>query len=166
MPFVNEYIPPDDVKKYRIEEIFRKVYPGFNGSTHWTIDRERNIYFREVQRGSGEYFYRTTNTFFWKERLIWVTLDGLNNEAAQQAEGERFGGDEPADPKGSALTFKLVHWSEDGFGFLTSELQPMRVQIIRDLREALEASHGGIGVRATRKHLPCHVTLIVGAKVS
>ncbi|WP_151449183.1 hypothetical protein [Lacisediminimonas profundi] len=166
MPFVNEYIPADDVKKYHIEEINKKVYLGFNGSTQWTIDRARDIYFRQVARGREEFRSETINTFDWKGRLIWLTLEGLSKEEAQQAEGERFGEGEPVDPRSRLVAFKLVHWSEDGSGYLSSELKARRSELIRDLKEALEASKGGIGVYASQPDRPWHVMLIVGKEVS
>ncbi|MDO8299395.1 hypothetical protein [Lacisediminimonas sp.] len=166
MPFVNEYIPPDDVKKYHIEEINKKVYLGFNHSRQWTIDRERDIYFRRVSRGREEFSAETTNTFYWKGRLIWLTLQGLNDEQERLAEGERFGEGEPADPGSRFLSFKLVHWSEDGSGFISPELKARRAEIIRDLKQALEASKGGLGVFTSHPDRPNHVTLIVGKEVS
>jgi len=138
MPFVNEYIPPDDVKKYRIEEISKNVQVGFSGSAQWAIDRERDIYFREVWRGSEDFFYRTTNHFYWKGRLIWVTLKGLSKEEAWRVEGERFGEEDPADPRSRFLRFRLVHWTQDDFSFLSPELKARRVEIIRDLKQALD----------------------------
>ena len=166
MPFVNEYIPPDDMKKYHIEEINKKVHLNFNGSRQWTIDRERDIYFREVRQGNEEFSSETTSTFYWKGKLIWVSLKGLNDEQERLAEGDRFGDGEPADPGSRFLSFKLVRWTEEDSRVLSPELKARRVEIIRDLKEALEASHGGLGVRTDEPDRPHHVTLIVGREVS
>lgn len=166
MPFVNEYIPPEDVTKYHIEEINKKVHLGFNHSRQWTIDRERDIYFREVGRGREEFFYVTTNTFYWKGRLTWVTLEGLSRKDAQQADGDRFGYDEPTDPRSSFLIFKVLRWSEGDLSALSPELKARRVEVILSLKQALEASKGGVGVYTAHPDRPCHVTLIVGRGVS
>jgi len=109
MAFVNEYISLEDVNKYRIDEIEKRAHFDFNGSRHWTIDRQRDIYFREMQRGREEFHSHTLNAFYWKGKLIWVRLQGLSAEQEAKAEGQRFGYDESADPKGRFFSIKLKH---------------------------------------------------------
>jgi len=51
MAFVNEHIPQEDVEKYGLESIDKNFIVGGTNSRAWTIDRERNIYLRNVTRG-------------------------------------------------------------------------------------------------------------------
>lgn len=76
MAFVNEYIPVDDVKKYGIEEIDRR----FLKTTYqpdWTVDRERNIYLRQVASRREEFASQKDYTFYWGGRwslFVWIKL--------------------------------------------------------------------------------------------
>lgn len=60
MTFINEYVPLEDIATYRIKEIDKLYIIGGTGSSQWTIDRERNIYLRQVGHGPRdiEYFHR------------------------------------------------------------------------------------------------------------
>lgn len=74
MAFVNEFIPADDVKEYGIEEIDRR----FLKTTYqpdWTVDRERNIYLRQVASGREEFASQKDYTFYWRGEMVVVRLD-------------------------------------------------------------------------------------------
>ena len=52
MAFINEYIPPDDYKKYNINELKRITSaPARTGSRCWAIDRKSGSWLYHV--GSG-----------------------------------------------------------------------------------------------------------------
>jgi hypothetical protein len=71
MAFVNEYIPEADVEKYGLKEIDAKHLVGRMNRRNWTIDRERNVYLREVTTYRCEMENITKWTFFWKGELLW-----------------------------------------------------------------------------------------------
>lgn len=53
MAFVSEFISPDDVARYDILSIDRKFLIGGTNARDWVIDREREIYLRNVAHGGG-----------------------------------------------------------------------------------------------------------------
>ncbi|WP_457330188.1 hypothetical protein [Rhizobacter sp. P5_C2] len=74
MAFVNEYIGDEDRQAYGIEAIDQNFVTGGTNSRQWTIDRERDIYFRVVARGREEVAHQSTWTLFWHGELIVVDL--------------------------------------------------------------------------------------------
>ena len=77
MPFVNEYISPEDAAKYHLAEIDANFHGG-NISRQWTIDRERDIYLRNLSRGREEETrHESLWTFYWKGTPLTVRLDLL-----------------------------------------------------------------------------------------
>ena len=67
MTFVNEYIPANDIEKYNIAYINRKL----NCSDDcWTIDRERNIYLRRIRDGREDEAKRREFSVYWKGSLL------------------------------------------------------------------------------------------------
>ncbi len=50
MAFVNEWISKEDFEKYKIAELDKK-YHGRTKPRDWQIDRERNIFLRELSSG-------------------------------------------------------------------------------------------------------------------
>lgn len=77
MAFVNEHIPQEDVEKYGLESIDKNFIVGGTNSRAWTIDRERNIYLRNVTRGREEYRSQSGWTFFWGGQCIYLELETL-----------------------------------------------------------------------------------------
>ena len=76
MAFINEYIPPDDYKKYNINELKRITSaPARTGSRCWAIDRKSGSWLyhvgsgfdREVGFDGEQYWY-----FFWRNHLIGI----------------------------------------------------------------------------------------------
>ena len=126
MAFVNEFIPDEDVEKYHLKEIDEKFFVGQTNSRQWTIDRERDIYLRNVARGAGadpDFRNQTTWTFYWKGDPLTVRLDLM------EGRGERGG------PGWS-------HWKMiwvNGSNGLPAHLKNHKNQILDTLKEALLA---------------------------
>ena len=129
MAFINEYIPEADVKKYGLEEIDKRFIVVGTNARDWTIDRERDIYLRNVANGREELRHQSTWTLYWKGSLLVVELDMIS------ACGERGG----------------HGWSHYKLGFIGIPpcLEDKREEVIADLRETLTA-YGGGGVYTTR----------------
>ncbi|MCW4454506.1 hypothetical protein OK348_06825 [Flavobacterium sp. MXW15] len=127
MPFVNEYIPPEDEEKYRLAEIDAK-FNGGNRTRQWTIDRERDIYFRNLSRGREEETrHQSIWTFYWKGTPLTLRLDLLD---AWGKVGEPGGG----------------HWRLvflNGTNGLPPALKGHRQAILDDLKQALLAYKDG-----------------------
>lgn len=79
MPFMNEYIPSEDVERFQIQAVDQRFHKGHH-KPHWTIDRERNVYLRHMQNGREEFSNRHTYYFYWKGSPLLVTLDVDANE--------------------------------------------------------------------------------------
>lgn len=85
MAFINEFIPAEDMVKYHIEAINAR-WNQANSRSHWTIDRDRDLYLREVSlipEESGRHRYYT---FYWKGILIDLQL-ALRGEDVVGGEG-------------------------------------------------------------------------------
>ncbi|MCP5439505.1 MAG: hypothetical protein H6958_02615 [Chromatiaceae bacterium] len=136
MAFVNERISEDDRKKFGLDEVDKWLSnTGKVPNRDWTIDHEREIYLREVNRGREEYRYKSTWHFYWRGELMTVCLETLS------AGGE---------PGGHGWShYKLVDCYLKGF-FVSDHLLDRRDEIIADLRDALTAYKGG-GIHSTRK---------------
>lgn len=88
MGFVNEYISDADVEKYNLKAIDEKFISGGTHARDWTIDRERNIYLRNVAMGRGlepggnkvNLSYQTTWTLYWRGDLLTMRLDLLDGK--------------------------------------------------------------------------------------
>jgi hypothetical protein len=126
MPFVNEYIPAEDIEKYKLKEIDKKFIVGGTNARDWTVDRERSMYLRNVAIGGGaepEIRNQTKWSFFWHEELITLRLDLIK------------GGGGRGEPGWSH--WKLV-WLNGSNG-LPEHLKAHKVQMLEDLKEALTA---------------------------
>jgi hypothetical protein len=60
--FVNEYVSDDDVKKYRLTELWLRYHPEYDSYPSsfrhmWTIDREQDAYFMVMGGGGREENY-------------------------------------------------------------------------------------------------------------
>jgi hypothetical protein len=133
MAFVNEFISAEDVEKYGLKTIDQKFIVGGTNARDWTIDREREIYLRNVAIGGGaepEIRNQTKWTFYWRGTPLTLRLDLLD------------AGGEPGEPGWSH--WKLV-WVNGSYG-LPENLKSCKVQILEDLRAALVACQGLGGV--------------------
>jgi hypothetical protein len=124
MGFVNEFIPEEDVEKYGLEAIDEKFRSNGTRARDWTIDRERDIYLRNVAIGGGaepELRNRTLWTFYWRGTPINLRLDLIG------------GGGGRGEPGWSH--WKLI-WLNGSYG-LPEHLRPYKDEILADLKEAL-----------------------------
>lgn len=120
MAFVNEFTPEEDIKKYGLEEIDQR-YRHATFHSQWTVDRERDIYLREVESGREETANRHGFTLYWKGALIFVRLTS-KGEGVRGGEG-------------------WEEWTLLGDP-IPDTLQGNRAEIIADLKAALTAYKG------------------------
>jgi hypothetical protein len=128
MTFINEFTSPEDVEKYGLKQIDKKYEFGTVSARDWTIDRERNIYLRNVARGAGseiEVRNQHTFTFYWKGHELTLRLDLLEGSGGR------------GEPGWSHWRLVLV-WFNGGNG-LPDPLKPHMREILADLKEALIA---------------------------
>jgi hypothetical protein len=134
MAFINEYIPVADMEKYQIKQIDKNFLIGGTNSTTWTIDREQDIYLRNVARGREDSRHETTWTFYWKGDLLSMQLDMLEYEGKRGGPGKAH--------------MKLI-WIG-----LPAHLLDQKNKIIYDLKEALTArKDGGVFASCTTYEL-------------
>jgi hypothetical protein len=74
MPFVNEYIPEEDFEKYQLREIDKHHVVGGVNAHDWTIDRERDMYLRQLAQGREEFSHEMYWTFYWHSRAYTLEL--------------------------------------------------------------------------------------------
>ena len=143
MAFVNEYIPAADMEKYQIKEIDQRV--PIHGRTHsdsWTIDRDRNMYIRNVKNGTYEFSYQSAWTFFWHDELLWVELEILDTSHGQNV------------PGWGKKRITMLRLMDGDSSHLPDRLEPQKAQILKDLEEALLAyKSGGVYSTATSYEL-------------
>jgi len=120
MAFVNEYIPESDFVRYGIAEINRR-YAKNSYRSDWTVDRERDIYLRDVFYGRDEFAGNITYTLYWKGSLIEVKLNETGGTSSDQTGWSNY----------SLLKFDLPE-----------NLNSSREEILCDLKEALTARKG------------------------
>jgi hypothetical protein len=126
MAFVNEFVPEEEAKKYGLEEIDQR-YRRSSFQPHWTVDRKRDIYLREVESGREEFAHQHGFTLYWKGVLMLVRL-------ARKGGGVRGG-------EG------WTEWTLLGIA-IPDDLQAKRTEIITDLKDALTA-YKDFGVYST-----------------
>ena len=134
MPFVNEYISPEDAEKYTLAEIDVQLRAG-GISQQWTIDRERDIYLRIVSRGREEEDrHESLWSFYWKGTPLLLRLDLL-------------------DAGGKAGSMGWSRWQLvylNGSKGLPAAMKPNQQRILDDLKEALTTyKDSGILARCT-----------------
>lgn len=123
MPFVNEFIPAEDVEKYGLKEIDKHFVVGGTNSRQWTIDRARDIYLRNVSRGREEFRNQTEWTFYWHGEELTLRLDLLEGKGGRGEPGWSH--------------WKLV-WLNGSHG-LPAHLKASKEQVLQDLKDALTA---------------------------
>lgn len=140
MAFVNEYISSQDSAAYGIKEIDKRYVVGGTSSQQWTIDRERNIYLRQVANGPREIdlFYQGVWTLWFDGELIEIGLDNLSSTGGLNQ------------PCTSHMAVRYIK--------LPARLEARRAEIIEVLREALMAyKDGGVYSGATEFSLTLDV---------
>jgi hypothetical protein len=129
MAFVNEFVSEEEAQKYGLEEIDRR-YRHSSFRPQWTVDRERDIYLREVESGREETTNRHGFTLYWNGVLIFVRLT-RRGQGVPSAEG-------------------WTEWTLIG-NPIPDDLQKEREKIIADLKAALTA-YKDFGVYSVTTH--------------
>ena len=125
MPFINEYISPEDAEKYglaAIDAIHKGTY-----ARDWTIDRDGDMYLRNVANGRHEDHGKAIWTFYWKGTPLTLRMDGVD------------GGGDRGQP--GWTRWCLIH--VNGSCGLPADLKIHQAEIIEDLKDALLAYKDG-----------------------
>jgi hypothetical protein len=151
MAFVNEEISQEDYDKYNIEK-FNNKNGWRGGSRHWTIDRDRDIWFRkfrkfaDIENDGAE--IDTTWDFYWKRTLITIVTKALKRGYLEEAKEyyahikildiyttreENYHNNEDIEHNKILVDFP-------------EELEEHKQEILKDLKEVFEASNGGNGI--------------------
>lgn len=131
MAFVNEYIPQEDLIKYDLDAINLKYLVGGTHARDWTIDRERNVYIRNVANGREEFFHESIWTLFYMNQLIEFGLSNISHQVT--ADGVKVG-------------HKKLRYLN-----LPDQLLEQKEEVISVIKEALTAyKDGGVFAMATR----------------
>lgn len=126
MPFINEFISAEDAENYGLKAIDQTFIVGGTNARDWTIDRERNIYLRNVAHGGGtdpEVSNQMKWSFYWQGELLTLRLDLMD------------GGGARGEPGWSHWKLVMINGSQG----LPEYLRTKRPQFIADLKEALIA---------------------------
>jgi|APLak6261658528_1056013.scaffolds.fasta_scaffold01984_1 hypothetical protein len=130
MTFVNERISEEDALKFGLADIDKKFFVGATNARDWTIDRERNMYLRNVTNGREEYRSRSGWTFYCHGEWIYLELTAIE------------GGGKRGEPG-------WAHWKLQSIE-LPEHLKSQRTQILANLKEALIAyKDGGVFAMCT-----------------
>lgn len=133
MAFVNEYIPAEDFEKYQLREIDKHHVVGGVNARDWTIDRERDIYLRQLAQGREEFSHEMVWTFFWHGKTYTLRMDILDTKGR------------PHEPGWSQWSLIRVNANDALNG-----IPEPREQFIADLKEALLTyKDGGYFSRST-----------------
>ncbi|MEI8326925.1 MAG: hypothetical protein WCH44_16480 [Betaproteobacteria bacterium] len=95
MAFVNEFITPEDFKKYDIEGVFKKIEgPVFIYAPPygWTIDRARNIFLLYITVGHEERSNRLTFALWWDGAVIVTEVEMLDGSHSDRYSGHAIWG--------------------------------------------------------------------------
>lgn len=135
MAFVSEFISSDDIARYDILSIDSKFLVGGTRARDWVIDRDREIYLRNVAHGGGgesEIRNQTQWTFYWRGELLTLRIDMLESGGGRN---------------GAGWSRWMLIWINGGKG-LPAHLNSDVPQFIEDLGLALTAHKGFGGVHS------------------
>lgn len=134
MTFVNEYITDEDYQRYGIASIDRIFLVGGTKRRDWTIDRERDIYLRQVASGREDLSSESTWTFYWRGALLVIKRVSDGTGVKKDASG-------------------VSHMTSVIKGFLAPPgFQNYEAEMRQDLRAAFNA-YGGGGVFSSGKYV-------------
>jgi len=126
MAFVNEYVSPQDVKKYDLDGIKQRFGKDPDIRYQWTVDRERNVFLMWMEAGREERSHDETFSMHFKGTNFLVHLVGFS--------------------AGKIAEKVTTTWQLEKLG-IPPELESRRSEIIDALKEALtEYKASGIGV--------------------
>lgn len=81
MAFINETVSEADIDKYKLRDINQQYHFALRDmECKWTIDRERDIYVRQMGSGREDLCDHHTFTFYWKTHLFFWTIKFLTHE--------------------------------------------------------------------------------------
>lgn len=147
MTFVNEMISAEDRKKYGLDELdSSQEMRGRAPQRDWTIDHEREIYLRSIDRGREESMNWSKWHFYWHGELMTVCLEGSSGSDGQR--GGRLW-----------VRYQLVDCYRKGF-FIPDHLLNRRDEIIADLKAALSRDTEG-GVYSPSYYGTYETTLVI-----
>jgi hypothetical protein len=131
MAFVNEMISKEDFEKYDLETINNRL-PYGSPNDHWTIDRERGIWFRKYytsvdRENSGAELY-TVWDFYWEGSLISVKTEYIKKISPFESNKEYYA---------HILLLDIK---------IPKEIEQYKQKIFKDLEKVFEASNGGGGI--------------------
>jgi hypothetical protein len=127
----------EDFEKYTSESFLEKfgfISPSFD----WTIDRQRDIWLREYyvftdkEEDLGKELW-TDWGFYWKGSFVVVTTECINRTRSD--DGVCYG---------YVKILELI---------IPKDVEQYKQEILKDFKEALEASHLGLGIYATKTKL-------------
>lgn len=81
MAFINEFVPEEDIKKYKLREIWDSYHPftkddlNKNFRHSWTIDREKDVFVIPAIVGREELSNQTIWVVGWKGQELSATLN-------------------------------------------------------------------------------------------
>lgn len=80
MGFINEYVSDENVKKYKLDELWLEHHPWkktlpYAYKHHWTYDHKNNIFLKLMKIGKEEFSNRTTFILFVKGDVFEVVID-------------------------------------------------------------------------------------------
>jgi hypothetical protein len=133
MAFVNEEISKEDYDKYDIGQ-FVKRFGSISPNSDWTIDRDRDIWFRlyhercDREEDLGAELW-TSWGFYWKG--VFITLDTKFLERKFTNSIGKF-----------YVYAKILDID------IPQEAEQYKQEILKDLKEAFEASNAGNGIHS------------------
>lgn len=130
MGFINELTSKDDRERYGLDDIDGSFIVDGVKSRYWTIDRDRDVYLRQVRQGREDRSHISEWTFYWSGYLVLFEIEAL--EAKNLEDEHRW-----AHMKVTRLN-------------LPNEIKKNRTELIKDIHLALE-SYKGSGVFAKCK---------------
>ncbi len=124
MSFVNGKISAEDFEKYGLADVNKDFIFGPDAVRYWTIDREKNIYFRWM-KGNWQEPTEQQVSFFWKGALFHIDFK-VTGGGEKTAEGRKG----------------WTHWSWNGMRRPKNPndqaiLDANRTEILTDLKDAL-----------------------------
>jgi len=139
MAFVNERISTEDAEKYGIDEINKNFIMGPGAARHWTIDRQKNVYFRWM-KGDREEPTEQQISFFWRGALFHIDFK-VTGSGEKTDEGSKG----------------WTHWSWNGMRRPIGQnaqviLDAHRAEILADLKDALRCYKDAGAFSSLKEH--------------
>jgi hypothetical protein len=157
MAFVNEYISPQDRKRYRLDDFEKRLFM-INPGPDWAIDRERDIFLRIItphargaEPGDPNSRFEDDFQFHWKGYDYLVSTSRKDTQELESIPCEVFSSNNTY-PEGSrVLRFYVLHVGEMSKPSpdAPSALRTQRQQVLSDLEYVLAFGSGGTFVRLT-----------------